>query len=167
MIDDIFKNQIIATTPSHHKCRPPQNYIYSDNEVHMDVVENLSVLMKHDQVISTAVIGKVQIVTSLSGTPTLTLGINDTQAWQNRKKKKGQKGKVKNGIDLEDVTFHECVQMNQYEQDKTIKFIPPDGEFQLMSFSFPFCLMIIFCVNSLNYDLCLDIVCKKLLYHLL
>jgi AP-1 complex subunit mu len=35
---------------------------------------------------------------------------------------------------MEDVKFHQCVRLSRFENDRTISFIPPDGEFQLMSY---------------------------------
>jgi hypothetical protein len=41
------------------------------------------------------------------------------------------KGKA---VELEDVKFHQCVRLSRFENDRTISFIPPDGEFELMSY---------------------------------
>ena len=35
---------------------------------------------------------------------------------------------------LEDVKFHQCVRLSRFENDRTISFIPPDGEFDLMTY---------------------------------
>jgi AP-1 complex subunit mu len=37
-------------------------------------------------------------------------------------------------IEMEDVKFHQCVRLARFESDRTISFIPPDGEFELMSY---------------------------------
>ena len=37
-------------------------------------------------------------------------------------------------LELEDVKFHQCVRLSRFEKDKTISFIPPDGDFELMSY---------------------------------
>lgn len=42
--------------------------------------------------------------------------------------------KNSNNIDLEDVHFHQCVRLATFDNDKTISFIPPDGQFDLMSY---------------------------------
>ena len=42
-------------------------------------------------------------------------------------------GKSK-AVELEDVKFHQCVRLSRFENDRTISFIPPDGEFELMSY---------------------------------
>jgi AP-2 complex subunit mu-1 len=38
------------------------------------------------------------------------------------------------GIVIDDVTFHRCVKLGQFEQERTINFVPPDGEFELMKY---------------------------------
>lgn len=35
---------------------------------------------------------------------------------------------------MEDMKFHQCVRLARFENDRTISFIPPDGEFELMSY---------------------------------
>ena len=42
-------------------------------------------------------------------------------------------GKSKS-VELEDVKFHQCVRLSRFENDRTISFIPPDGEFELMGY---------------------------------
>lgn len=37
-------------------------------------------------------------------------------------------------MELEDTKFHQCVRLSRFENDRTISFIPPDGEFELMSY---------------------------------
>ena len=56
------------------------------------------------------------------------------QCRNEREARGSKKVNPNSGIDLEDVTFHQCVKLHRYEQDKTIMFIPPDGEFQLMTY---------------------------------
>lgn len=43
----------------------------------------------------------------------------------------GDKGKT---VSMEDVKFHQCVRLSRFESDRTISFIPPDGESELMSY---------------------------------
>ncbi len=33
---------------------------------------------------------------------------------------------------IDDCSFHRCVQLGKFEADRTITFVPPDGEFELM-----------------------------------
>ena len=43
-------------------------------------------------------------------------------------------GSRSKAVELEDVKFHQCVRLSRFENDRTISFIPPDGEFELMSY---------------------------------
>lgn len=43
----------------------------------------------------------------------------------------GDKGKT---VVMEDVKFHQCVRLSRFESDRTISFVPPDGESELMSY---------------------------------
>ena len=43
----------------------------------------------------------------------------------------GDKGKT---VVMEDVKFHQCVRLSRFDSDRTISFIPPDGESELMSY---------------------------------
>ena len=38
------------------------------------------------------------------------------------------------GVELDDVQFHRCVQLGKFDADRTITFVPPDGEFELMRY---------------------------------
>jgi len=37
-------------------------------------------------------------------------------------------------VELEDIKFHQCVRLARFENDRTISFIPPDGDFDLMTY---------------------------------
>ena len=43
-------------------------------------------------------------------------------------------GTKNKGVELEDVKFHQCVRLSRFDNDRTISFIPPDGEFELMTY---------------------------------
>jgi hypothetical protein len=38
----------------------------------------------------------------------------------------------KGTIELDDVQFHQCVNLGRFNSEKTVSFVPPDGEFELM-----------------------------------
>ena len=47
----------------------------------------------------------------------------------------GNKGaRVGNGIEIDDCTFHQCVKLGKFDAERSITFIPPDGEFTLMKY---------------------------------
>ena len=117
--------------------RSPGKYTYAKNEVYLDVIENVNVIInQQNKVLSSYTKGKIAMKSSLSGMPICRFGLNDKVAMQSRRAARGSKKKVsaKSGIDLQDVSFHQCVRLNRYDSDKTIMFIPPDGEYDLMTY---------------------------------
>jgi AP-1 complex subunit mu len=62
--------------------------------------------------------------------PELKLGLNDKLLFEatGRPVAKGK------SVEMEDIKFHQCVRLARFENDRTISFIPPDGEFELMSY---------------------------------
>ncbi|KAH8914006.1 AP-1 complex subunit MU-1-like protein [Atractiella rhizophila] len=61
--------------------------------------------------------------------PELRLGLNDKVMFESTGRT--SRGKA---IETEDVKFHQCVRLARFGNDRTISFIPPDGEFELMSY---------------------------------
>ena len=61
--------------------------------------------------------------------PECKLGLNDKVMLQAQNKT----GKGKS-VELEDIKFHQCVRLARFENDRTISFIPPDGQFDLMNY---------------------------------
>lgn len=101
---------------------------HSKNEVFLDVIEYLSLLIsKKGKVLNYEIFGKIKIKSYLSGMPELKLGLNDKILY----KLKNKKGK---SVTLEDLKFHQCVQLNKFNKDRTISFIPPDGPFTLLNY---------------------------------
>ena len=41
---------------------------------------------------------------------------------------------AKSGVEIDDCTFHRCVRLGKFDADRTITFVPPDGEFELMRY---------------------------------
>ena len=35
---------------------------------------------------------------------------------------------------MQDVTFHQCVNLGKFNTEKVVSFVPPDGEFELMKY---------------------------------
>jgi AP-1 complex subunit mu len=105
---------------------------YRKNEVFLDVVENINLLVANNgTVLRSEIVGSIKIRSFLSGMPELRLGLNDRVAFESTGRQTSGKGKA---IEMEDVTFHQCVKLNRFETDRTISFVPPDGEFELMSY---------------------------------
>ena len=43
-------------------------------------------------------------------------------------------GRNGRSVDLEDIKFHQCVRLTEFDENRQIVFTPPDGEFELMSY---------------------------------
>jgi len=117
--------------------RPEGKFMYQKNEVYLDVVEEVHVIINQQgKELTSYCNGKIVMKSALSGMPICRFGLNDKVAMQKRREARGADKKVapKSGIDLQDVTFHKCVRLTRYDQDKTIMFTPPDGEFELMTY---------------------------------
>ncbi|ODN98286.1 AP-1 complex subunit mu-1 [Cryptococcus wingfieldii CBS 7118] len=103
---------------------------YRKNEVFLDVVESVNLLVNASgSVIRSEILGAVKMKCYLSGMPELRLGLNDKAMFETT----GRSARGKS-IEMEDVKFHQCVRLSRFENDRTISFIPPDGEFELMSY---------------------------------
>ncbi|KAI5453573.1 AP-1 adaptor complex mu subunit Apm1 [Naganishia albida] len=103
---------------------------YRKNEVFLDVVESVNLLVNASgNVIRSEILGAVKMKCYLSGMPELRLGLNDKVMFESTGR--ANRGK---SIEMEDVKFHQCVRLARFENDRTISFIPPDGEFELMSY---------------------------------
>lgn len=37
-------------------------------------------------------------------------------------------------IEMDDLKFHQCVDMNKFQNERVIEFTPPDGSFELMNY---------------------------------
>ncbi|PWA00767.1 hypothetical protein BB558_003204 [Smittium angustum] len=108
----------------------PDGIFYRKNEVFLDIVESINMLINTDgTVLSGDIMGVIKMKVYLSGMPELRLGLNDKTMFE--KSGRTSKGKA---IEMEDVKFHQCVRLNRFESDRTISFIPPDGDFDLMSY---------------------------------
>jgi len=102
------------------------------NEVFLDVIESINLLVaSNGNLLRSEIVGCIKMRSYLSGMPELRLGLNDRVQFEStgRSLSKGTKA-----IEMEDVTFHQCVKLSRFETDRTISFIPPDGEFELMSY---------------------------------
>jgi AP-1 complex subunit mu len=103
---------------------------YKKNEVFLDVIERLNILVAaNGQVISSEIIGSIKMRSYLTGMPELKLGLNDKALFDAQ----GKAG-PKKAVEMEDIKFHQCVRLTRFESDRTISFIPPDGDFELMSY---------------------------------
>lgn len=76
--------------------------------------------------------GHILMRAYLSGTPECKFGLNDKLVID-----KGEKG-LGDAVELDDCRFHQCVRLNEFDSTRTISFVPPDGEFELMRYDYAF-----------------------------
>lgn len=101
------------------------------NEIFLDVVEKLNLLVSgNGSILNSEIVGAIKMKSFLSGMPELKLGLNDKLMFEatGRPMTRGK------AVELEDIKFHQCVRLARFENDRTISFIPPDGEFDLMTY---------------------------------
>jgi AP-1 complex subunit mu len=127
-LDSVISNTTTSLCPWRK-----EGIIYNKNEIYMDVVERVSCLVSSNcQTLRSEVKGAVKVKCSLSGMPHCTLGLNDKAYFELQGKyNDSMKNKT---IEMDDLKFHPCVDMNKFEDEREIDFIPADGEFDLMNY---------------------------------
>ena len=86
-------------------------------------------ISKTGEIIKSEVMGQVMVKSLLSGWPECKFGMNDKLQIAQSQTKSATKG-----ISIEDIRFHQCVRLSDFNKDRTITFIPPDGLFELMKY---------------------------------
>jgi len=103
---------------------------HKKNEVYIDVLESVNLLLSSTgNILRSEVMGQVLMNTKLSGMPECKFGLNDKLVID---KEKGDNKRP--SVEIDDCTFHRCVRLGKFDADRTITFIPPDGEFELMRY---------------------------------
>eukprot|EP00755_Sulcionema_specki_P010846 Sspe_Gene.7173::Locus_2428_Transcript_1_1_Confidence_1.000_Length_1561::g.7173::m.7173/K12402/AP4M1; AP-4 complex subunit mu-1 len=98
------------------------------NEIYVDVLERLNVVFNSNgHCVSSEIDGAIIMKSFLAGTPELRLGLNDDLVIGRNDQRYG-------GVVLDSVNFHDCVNYNDFESDRTLSFRPPDGEFVVMNY---------------------------------
>ncbi|KAK6036326.1 adaptor complexe medium subunit family protein [Cooperia oncophora] len=124
---------------------------YRKNEVFLDVIESVNMLANASgTVLRSEIIGSIRMRVVLSGMPELRLGLNDKVIFEQASA--GARGSRNGkGVELEDVKFHQCVRLSRFEAERTISFIPPDGEFELMSYRLTTQVCLLLCCPKLSH----------------
>lgn len=111
---------------------------YKMEEVQVTTVDEFYAEVTNDGVV-TRHIARVRLflLAFLTGMPTIELGVNDL--WRQGKEVVGRHDIIpvatEEWIRLEGVEFHSCVQQNEYERSRLIRFQPPDATYiELMRF---------------------------------
>ena len=89
---------------------------YTNNEAYFDVIEEVDAIIdKAGSTVSAEIHGYVDCVVKLSGMPDLTMSFMNPRMF-------------------DDTSFHPCVRFKRWESERILSFIPPDGNFRLMSY---------------------------------
>ncbi|KAJ1652097.1 hypothetical protein IWQ61_007493, partial [Dispira simplex] len=89
---------------------------HTHNEIYLDIVEEVDFTCEATgQVTSMDITGKILCNSLLSGLPDLILSFVNPDI-------------------LDDYSFHPCVRIRKFEQNKVLSFIPPDGQFKLATY---------------------------------
>ncbi|KAJ3742034.1 Mu homology domain-containing protein [Lentinula detonsa] len=114
---------------------------YKKNEAFVDVVEVVNWMGSSKGTnLRADVDGHIQMRAYLSGTPECKFGLNDklvidrsTVGLSGPSSGLADRG-GSDAVELDDCQFHQCVRLNDFDADRSISFIPPDGEFELMRY---------------------------------
>lgn len=111
---------------------------YRRNEIFLNVEEKIHVLMDaQSQVLRSYIEGKIHMKTHLSGMPLCRFGLSDDSVLLGvhvNSQADEEANKSSSVVALEDTKFHQCVDLTKFDIERVIQFIPPDGDFQLMSY---------------------------------
>ena len=99
------------------------------NEIYVDILERLTVLFNSNgYILNSTIDGCIQMKSYLSGNPGLRFALNEDLI-VGKENASGYGGLV-----LDDCNFHECVNLDDFENGRTLALIPPDGEFVVMNY---------------------------------
>jgi len=89
---------------------------YTNNEAYFDVIEEVDAIIdKSGATVFAEIQGYIDCCIKLSGMPDLTLSFVNPRLF-------------------DDVSFHPCVRFKRWELERILSFVPPDGNFRLMSY---------------------------------
>ncbi|XBW37212.1 hypothetical protein QEN19_002794 [Hanseniaspora menglaensis] len=135
--EDIYMKATVITTLSDVINWRPKGIYYKKNEIFIDVVEKIKYIqdfsmLDKGNVKSFELQGSILCKSYLSGMPLIKMGLINDAAFN-----------IDRRIQLDQgFQFHQCVQeiddtyYKQNSENKLLKFIPPDGEFELCNYKF-------------------------------
>lgn len=99
----------------------------------MDILERITVLMSaNGSIVNSAIDGSIQMKSYLMGNPELRLALNEDMVIKGQPL--GGHGGGYGSVILDDCNFHECVNLDEFSNLRTLSFYPPDGEFAVMNY---------------------------------
>lgn len=113
------KTNVSESLPANQDSNVPWRKLgikYTNNEAYFDVIEELdAILDKNGNVITAEINGYIDCNVKLTGMPDLNLTFVNSRLF-------------------DDVSFHPCVRHRRWESDRNLSFVPPDGQFRLMTY---------------------------------
>lgn len=105
-------------------------------EIFVDIIEKISVTFSSSGYILTSEIdGTIQMKSYLSGNPEIKLALNeDVTIGRSGSSAYGYNSSGSGAVILDDCNFHESVQLENFDLDRTLSLVPPDGEFPVMNY---------------------------------
>lgn len=105
------------------------------NEIFVDIYERISITFNSNgYVLNSNIDGTIQMKSYLTGNPELKLALNEDLVIG----KQGGGSKVPQYaggcVEIDDVNFHECAKLSDFDNLRILTFQPPDGEFVLMNY---------------------------------
>ncbi|KAK2959518.1 putative AP-2 complex subunit mu [Blattamonas nauphoetae] len=130
------KAQQLSVHATGQSNRPP-DLVYKNNEMYIDIIEQVDLLVSSRHTILNAEVnGQINLRVHLSGQPECIFGFND-KLFMDKHNDLSQRA-VRRGrgfqLELDDIQFHKCVKLGRFNADRTIAFVPPDGDFTLMRY---------------------------------
>jgi AP-2 complex subunit mu-1 len=109
-----------------------------EDESHFERMFHIGTILRAD------VDGQILMRAYLTGTPECKFGLNDKLVLDKSTKPRSEvpglaDSAPEGAVELDDCQFHQCVRLGKFEQDRTISFVPPDGEFELMRYAYVSC----------------------------
>lgn len=114
--------------------KPKRNY--EEQEISLEIVDNFwgKMTKEEGKLVESAVITQICCLAFVNGNVDCFLTLNDLEL-QKRNEQYFEKDPEKKGIDILDYHFHKCVNAQEFEQSRIIKFVPLDAcRFELMRF---------------------------------
>ncbi|XP_031498652.1 AP-4 complex subunit mu [Nymphaea colorata] len=106
-------------------------------EIFVDIIEKISVTFSSSGYILTSEIdGTIQMKSYLTGNPEIRLALNEELSiGRGGSSAYGFGGSAGVGpVVLDDCNFHETVHLENFDLDRTLTLVPPDGEFSVMNY---------------------------------
>ncbi|KAF3447237.1 hypothetical protein FNV43_RR12417 [Rhamnella rubrinervis] len=100
-------------------------------EIFVDIIEKISITFSSSGYILTSEIdGTIQMKSYLTGNPEIRLALNEDLSIGRDYRSSFGSGAVV----LDDCNFHESVRLDNFDVDRTLTLVPPDGEFPVMNY---------------------------------